>query len=144
MDNGGRRHHTAAMGPHPRQQSTQQSTNIICDGSTSLKLEKKYLLLVILLIMHVGSTSTSDDNDAATRRWAPCSPLDDIADSDGTLPLPTIYSAGGTGGGKGWGRCQLHNLSASGGGDGDTGVVTTQQCLPVRHVITLTKSMVPI
>ena len=40
MDNGGRRHHTAAMGPHPRQQSTQQSTNIICDGSTSLKLEK--------------------------------------------------------------------------------------------------------
>ena len=41
MDNGGRRHHTAAMGPHPRQQSTQQSTNIICDGSTSLKLEKK-------------------------------------------------------------------------------------------------------
>ncbi len=41
MDHGGRRHHTAAMGPHPRQQSTQQSTNIICDGSTSLKLEKK-------------------------------------------------------------------------------------------------------
>jgi hypothetical protein len=40
MDHGGRRHHTAAMGPHPRQQSTQQSTNIICDGSTSLKLEK--------------------------------------------------------------------------------------------------------
>jgi hypothetical protein len=29
------------MGPHPRQQSTQQSTNIICDGSTSLKLEGK-------------------------------------------------------------------------------------------------------
>ncbi len=93
MDNGGRRHHTAAMGPHPRQKSTQQSTNIICDGSTSLKLEKKFLLLVILLIMHVGSTPTSDDDDAATRRWATCSPLDDIADSDGTLPLPTIYSA---------------------------------------------------
>ena len=44
MDNGGRRHHTAAMGPHPRQQSTQQSTNIICDGSTSLKLEKKKII----------------------------------------------------------------------------------------------------
>ena len=63
-------------------------------------MRKKYLLLVILLIMHVGSTSTSDDDDAATRRWTPCSPLDNIADSDGTLPLPTIYStrAGGGGG----------------------------------------------
>jgi hypothetical protein len=40
MDHGGRRRHTAAMGPHPRQQSMQQSTNIICDGSTLLKLEK--------------------------------------------------------------------------------------------------------
>ena len=53
--------------------------------------------------MHVGSTLTSDDDDAAKRRWAPCSPLDDIADSDGTLPLPTIYSAGGNGGGRGGG-----------------------------------------
>ncbi len=47
MDHGGRRRHTAAMGPHPRQQSMQQPTNIICDGSTSLKLKKKKLLLVI-------------------------------------------------------------------------------------------------
>ena len=93
--------------------------------------------------MHVGSTSTSDDDDAATRRWAPCSPLDDIADSDGTLSLPTIYStrAGGGGGGGGLRRS---NLSATEGVDGATGVVTTQRCLPVRHVITLTKSMVPI
>jgi len=143
MDNGGRRHHTAAMGPHPRQQSTQQSTNIICDRSTSLKLEKK-ILLVILLIMHVGSTSTSDDDDAAMRRWAPCSPLalDDIADSDGMLSLPTIYSTRADGGGAGVRGFWRSNLSASGGGDGDTGVVTTQRCLPVRHVITLTKSMV--
>ncbi len=44
MDHGGRGRHTAAMGPHPRQQSTQQSTNIICDGSTSLKLEKKIFI----------------------------------------------------------------------------------------------------
>ncbi len=44
MDHGIRRRHTAAMGPHPRQQSTQQSTNIICDGSTSLKLEKKIFI----------------------------------------------------------------------------------------------------
>ena len=41
MDNGSRRHHTAAMSPHPRQQSMQQSTNMICNGSTLLKLEKK-------------------------------------------------------------------------------------------------------
>jgi hypothetical protein len=44
MDHGGRRRHTAAMGPHPRQQSTQQSTNIICDGSTLLKLETKLFI----------------------------------------------------------------------------------------------------
>jgi hypothetical protein len=44
MDHGGRRHHTAAMGPHPRQQSTQQSTYIICNGFTSLKLEKKMFI----------------------------------------------------------------------------------------------------
>ncbi len=44
MDHGGRRRHTAAMGPHTRQESTQQSTNIICDGSTSLKLEKKIFI----------------------------------------------------------------------------------------------------
>ncbi len=78
--------------------------------------------------MHVGSTLTSDDDDAATRRWAPCSPLDDVADSDGTLLLPTIYStrAGGGGGGGGFRRS---NLSATEGGDGVIGVVTTQRCL---------------
>ena len=102
MDHGGRRRHMAAMGPHPRQQSTQQSTNIICDGSTSLKLDFFYLLLVILLLMHVALMSTRDDDDAATRRWAPCSPLNDIADSNGTLSLPTIYSTR-AGGGGGWG-----------------------------------------
>jgi hypothetical protein len=44
IDHGGGHHHMAAMGPHPRQQNTQQSTNIICDGSTSLKLEKKIFI----------------------------------------------------------------------------------------------------
>jgi hypothetical protein len=44
MDHGGRPGHTAAVGPHPQQQSTQQSTNIICNGSTSLKLEKKIFI----------------------------------------------------------------------------------------------------
>ena len=100
---GGRRRHTAAMGPHPRQQSTQQSTNIICDRSTSLKLDFIYLLLVILLLMHVAWTSTSNNDDAAMGQWAPCSPLNDIADSNRTLPLPMIYStrAGRGAGGKG-------------------------------------------
>jgi hypothetical protein len=105
MDHGGRRHHMAAMVPHSRQQSTQQSTNIICDGSTLLKLEKTYILLVILLLMHVASTSTSDDDDAAMRRWAPCSPLDDIADSDAAGTLPMIYSTRADGGGRGGGGC---------------------------------------
>jgi hypothetical protein len=54
--------------------------------------------------MHVLLTLTSDNDDAATRQWAPCSPLDDIANSNGTLLLPTIYSTragGGGGGGEG-------------------------------------------
>jgi hypothetical protein len=52
MDHGGRHPHTAAMGPHPRQQSTQQSTDIICDGSTSLKLEKKNITSNMTIIAH--------------------------------------------------------------------------------------------
>ena len=45
MGHGCRRRHMAVivMGPHPRQQSTQQSTNFMCDGSTSLKLEKLFI-----------------------------------------------------------------------------------------------------
>jgi hypothetical protein len=50
MNNGGRRHHTTTMGQHPRQQSTQQSTNIICDGSTSLKLEKNIFISINITI----------------------------------------------------------------------------------------------
>jgi hypothetical protein len=79
--------------------------------------------------MHVGSTSTSDNDDAATRRWAPCSPLDDIADSDGTLSLPTIYSTRAGGGGAGVRGFRRSNLSATEGGVGVTGVVMTQRCL---------------
>jgi hypothetical protein len=64
-DHGVRRGHTAAMGPHTPQQSTQQSTNIICDGSTSLKLEKKVFITSNMAI----NTRRIDDNDlAATRR----------------------------------------------------------------------------
>ena len=46
------------MGPHSRQQSTQQSTNIICYGSTSLKLEKK---LFITSNMTVSARRVDDD-----------------------------------------------------------------------------------
>ena len=53
-----------------------------------------------------------------------------------------IFDKGWRGGG-GWGF-RRSNLSATEGVDGATGVVTTQRCWPVRHVITLTKSMVPI
>ncbi len=59
---GGRRHHTAAMGPHSRQQSIQQSTNMICDRSTSLKLEKKTFITIIKTI--IGRRV--DDEDAMT------------------------------------------------------------------------------
>ena len=58
IDHGGRRHHTADMGPHPWQQSTQQSTNIICGGSTSLKLEKK---IFITINMAINARRIDDD-----------------------------------------------------------------------------------
>jgi hypothetical protein len=53
--------------------------------------------------MHVVSTSTSNDDDAATQQWAPCSSLDDTANSNDTLSLPTIYSTRAGGGGRGRG-----------------------------------------
>ncbi len=58
MDHGVRRRHTAAMGPHPWQQSMQQSTNIIWDGSTSLKLEKK---IFITSNMAINARRIDDD-----------------------------------------------------------------------------------
>ncbi len=65
MDHGSRRRHTTAMGPHPRQQSTQQSTNIICNGSTSLKLEKK-----IFITSNMATNARRiDDNE----QWRGCS-----------------------------------------------------------------------
>ncbi len=61
-----------------------------------------YAPKAVKLLMHVASTSMSGDDDAATQQWAPCSPLDDIADSDATGTLPTIYSTrAGGGGGRG-------------------------------------------
>ncbi len=58
MDHGVRRHHMDAMGSHPRQQSTQQSTHIICNGSTSLKLEKK---IFITSNMAINARRIDDD-----------------------------------------------------------------------------------
>jgi hypothetical protein len=103
-----------------------QSTNIICDGSTLLKLEEK-ILLVILLLMHVASTSASNDDDAATRRWAPCSPLDDIVDSDAAGTLSTIYSTRAGGGGERGRGLRTSNVVMTHGGDRDSGVVATQR-----------------
>jgi hypothetical protein len=62
MDHGGRRCHTAAMGPHSRQQSIQQSTNIICDRSTSLKLENNVFITSNITI----NACRVDDEDATT------------------------------------------------------------------------------
>jgi hypothetical protein len=59
---GGRHHHTAAMGPHSRQQSIHQSTNMICDRSTSLKQEKNILITINMTII----AHRVDDDDATT------------------------------------------------------------------------------
>ena len=47
IDHGGRRRTTAAMKPHSRLLSIQQSANILCDRLVSLKLEKLSLLMFI-------------------------------------------------------------------------------------------------
>ncbi len=39
------------MGPHSRQQSIQKTTNIICNGSASLKLEKKLFITINMTII---------------------------------------------------------------------------------------------
>ena len=77
--------------------------------------------------MHVASMSTSDEDDAATRRWAPCSPLDDIADSDAAGTLPTIYSTRADRGGEGGRGLRTSNVVTTHGGDRDSGVVATQR-----------------
>jgi hypothetical protein len=79
--------------------------------------------------MHVASTTTSNDDDAETGRWAPCSPLDDIANYNGTLPLPWIFPRGGIGGDGGWGgdNRRPRYLSTSGGAHKGTKVFLTAQ-----------------
>ena len=50
------------MEPYAPQQSTQQSTYIICDGAASLKLEK---ILIITIIMTIFVRRVVDD----VQRW---------------------------------------------------------------------------
>ena len=80
--------------------------------------------------MHVASTTTSDDDDAATatRQWAPCSPLDDIANSDAVGMLPTIYSTRAGGGGEGGRGLRTSNVVTNHGGDRDSGVWQHNDC----------------
>jgi len=144
MDNGGRHHHTAAMGPHPRQQSTQQSTHIICDRSTSLKLEKN-----IFITSNITNNARLVDVDERRRGCSNATmgavqPTGRYCQFRRHVTAPNdIFDEGWRGGGGG-GGVRRSNLSATEGVDGATGVVTTQRCLPVRHAISLTKSMVPI
>jgi len=51
MDHGRHRRPTAIMVPHPRRQGIQQSTDMLQNRSTSLKLEKKILITINLTIM---------------------------------------------------------------------------------------------
>ncbi len=57
-NHGGRSFHTATMGPHSRQWSIQQSTNIIFYGSASLNLEKT---LIITINMTISARRVDND-----------------------------------------------------------------------------------
>ena len=59
---GGRRRHTVDMGPHSRQQIIQQSTNMLCGRSTSLKLEKN----VFITSDNTINARRVDDDNART------------------------------------------------------------------------------
>ena len=50
INDGGRRRPKVATGPHSRLLSIQQSTNIICDRTTLLKLEKVIIINAIELL----------------------------------------------------------------------------------------------
>ena len=51
IDDDGRRRPTAATGPHPRKKSIQQSNILVCEGSTSLKLE--YTMVITIFIAYL-------------------------------------------------------------------------------------------
>ncbi len=62
-------------------------------------------------LMHIALTLKCNDDDAATRRWAPCGPLNDIVDSNSILSPPTIYSTRTGRGGRGGRGLWTSNLS---------------------------------
>ena len=122
MDHGVRRRHTAAMGPHPRQQSTQQSTNIICDGSTSLKLEKK---IFITSDMAINARRIDDDKQRQrcnVRVIDAAPPLGRIGKFRRHVTAPLDISERGQRGGRGSGRCRPRYLARTGGAHKDTRV----------------------
>jgi len=69
---GGCRRHTVAMGPHSRQQIIQQSTNMLCGRSTSLKLEKNVFITSDLTI---NARRIDDDNARMIAFLAPSPPV---------------------------------------------------------------------
>ena len=91
MDHGGRRHHTAPMGPHSWQQSIQQSTNIICNRSTPLKLENNVFITsnITIKARHLNNddatTIASLASSPPSRR---CLPRDTASLSSLTLSRP--------------------------------------------------------
>ncbi len=50
IDHGIRRHPTAVMGSRSRKQSIQQSTNILFERTTLLKLEKNIVITIFMII----------------------------------------------------------------------------------------------
>jgi hypothetical protein len=82
-------HHTAAMGPHSWQQSIQQSTNMICNRSTSLKLEKK---LFITINMTIIARPVDDDNATTIASLALLPPLHCCLPCDAALLASLVLS----------------------------------------------------
>jgi hypothetical protein len=80
--------------------------------------------------MHIASMMTSDDNNAAKRWWAPCSPPDNIADSNGMISLPTILSTRAGGGWKGGRGLWMSYLSTTEGAHRDTQGIYSQHDAP--------------
>jgi hypothetical protein len=133
MDYGGRRRHMAAMGPHPRQQSTQQSTNIICDGSTLLKLEKK-----IFITSNMAINACRIDNNKQRR---PCSnatigtvqPAGRYRRFYWHVTGPQDISERGHRGGRGLGRWQPRYPSTTGGAHKGTGFFWQHDAIANGH-----------
>ncbi len=78
--------------------------------------------------MHVVLTTACDDDATTTKQWAPLSLPDNIADSNGTLLLPTILSMRAGGGLEGGRGLRTSYSSATEGAHRDTGFFLTTRC----------------